>query len=133
VSSSAQACPSASDDAKFGGTYKGSAFTLTEPTWPLGNPVDHRHDSFQSLGEYPLSCSEFILEYLMPTERLSAIGEDGITYVVVCKRPRFPVISRTSSKFDMASYQLEDGRELSPTGALGTFRTVDGTLVLRLG
>ena len=68
----------------------------------------------------------------MPTERLPAIGQDGNAYIVVRKTPNFAAISRTSSRFDMATYRLDTGEALSPTGEPNTFRTTDGTLVLKL-
>jgi hypothetical protein len=68
----------------------------------------------------------------MPTERLSAIAQDGSTRVVLRKTPYFPGISRSSSRFDMATYRLESGEGLSPTGERNTFRTDDGSIVVTL-
>jgi hypothetical protein len=68
----------------------------------------------------------------VPTEHLPAIGQDGNAYIVVRKTPNFAAISRTSSRFDMATYRLSTGEELSPTGEPNTFRTMDAKLVLTL-
>jgi hypothetical protein len=68
----------------------------------------------------------------MPTERLPALGQDGRTYVVVRKTPHFPAISRSSTRFDMATWRLDSGEPLSPTGEHKTFRTADGQVVVTL-
>lgn len=68
----------------------------------------------------------------MPTERIPAVGTDGQAHVVICKRPRFPAISRNSQQMDMATYHLENGEALSPTGAPHAYRTTDGRLELTL-
>jgi len=68
----------------------------------------------------------------MPAERLSAIDQHGITHRVIRRTPYFPAISRNSSRFDMATYRLDTGEDLSPTGEPDTFRTADGTLVVTL-
>jgi hypothetical protein len=68
----------------------------------------------------------------MPMERLPALGNDGKTYTVLRKTPRFPAISRQSAHMNMATFQLDTGDILAPTGEPDTFRTLDGRLVLTL-
>jgi len=68
----------------------------------------------------------------MPTERLHAIGQDGRTYVVLRKTPSFPTASRNLSRLDMATWRLDSGEALSPTGEHATFRTPDGLIVVTL-
>jgi hypothetical protein len=51
---------------------------------------------------------------------------------VLRKTPRFPAISRQSAHMNMATFQLDTGDILAPTGELNTFRTLDGRLVLTL-
>jgi hypothetical protein len=68
----------------------------------------------------------------MPMERLPALGHDGQAYTVVRKTPYFPAISRRSTHMDMASFQLDTGDILVPTGEPGTFRTLDSSIVLTL-
>jgi hypothetical protein len=68
----------------------------------------------------------------MPLERLPALSHDGKTYTVDCKTPYFPAISRRSTQMDMATFQLDTGDILVPTGEQNTFRTLDGRIVLTL-
>jgi hypothetical protein len=68
----------------------------------------------------------------MPMERLPALDHDGKAYTVVRKIPYFPANSRTSAHMNMATFQLDTGEILAPTGAPGTFRTLDGSIVLTL-